>query len=102
MRREGPGASRRKPESRPKGCTAVLFAAVVMVLAACGSSSGTKVDYKSASSGPKVPPLEVPPDLTRPGRDDRYQVPEVAGAGPAGGSTTLSDYTSERTATPRP
>src|SRR3954469_12543135 len=32
-----------------------------------------KVDYKQAAT---VPPLEVPPDLTSPSRDNRYVVPE--------------------------
>jgi outer membrane protein assembly factor BamC len=79
----------------------ILMVPLVVLLAACGVSDGTKVDYKSASSGPKLPPLEVPPDLTQPGRDDRYQVPEVAGSN-AGGTTTLSTYNSERNAVPKP
>jgi outer membrane protein assembly factor BamC len=47
-----------------------------------------KVDYKQA---PTVPPLEVPPDLTSPSRDNRYVVPE---SGPS--SATLSGYQAER------
>jgi outer membrane protein assembly factor BamC len=50
---------------------------------------GKSVEYKSAG---KLPPLEVPPDLTRPGRDDRYQVPDVA----PGGTATFSAYNAER------
>lgn len=51
--------------------------------------SSEKVDYRSAG---RLPPLEVPPDLTRPGRDDRYQVP----GSPTGGSATYSVYNAER------
>jgi outer membrane protein assembly factor BamC len=47
-----------------------------------------KVDYKSAG---KLPTLEVPPDLTRPGRDDRYAMPENPG-----GTATFSQYSAER------
>lgn len=35
-----------------------------------------KIDYKSAG---KLPPLEIPPDLTAPAKDDRYSVPDVGG-----------------------
>jgi outer membrane protein assembly factor BamC len=47
-----------------------------------------KVDYKSAG---KLPTLEVPPDLTRPGRDDRYAMPENPS-----GTATFSQYSAER------
>ena len=33
-----------------------------------------KIDYKNAGT---LPPLEVPPDLTAPARDNRYAVPET-------------------------
>jgi outer membrane protein assembly factor BamC len=49
-----------------------------------------KVDYKSAG---KLPPLEVPPDLTRPTGDDRYVVPDVNPRATA----TYSAYDRERT-----
>ena len=63
-------------------------------LAACGGLpkieiESKKVDYKSAG---KLPPLEVPPDLTRPSGDDRYVVPEVNPKG----SATYSEYSRER------
>ncbi|MBK8063984.1 MAG: outer membrane protein assembly factor BamC [Betaproteobacteria bacterium] len=51
-----------------------------------------KVDYKSA--GP-LPPLEIPPDLTSPARDNRYVVPEVSKS-----AATLSSYQAERRAQP--
>ncbi|HTP95775.1 MAG TPA: outer membrane protein assembly factor BamC [Burkholderiales bacterium] len=50
----------------------------------------SKVDYKAAG---KLPPLEVPPDLTRPGADDRFAVPDVTTSGTA----TYSVYNRERT-----
>jgi outer membrane protein assembly factor BamC len=60
-------------------------------LAACSSFQlpTKKVDYKSAT---KMQPLEIPPDLTRPGSDERFAVPDVN----AKGSATFSDYTRER------
>ena len=48
-----------------------------------------KVDYKSA--GATLPPLEIPPDLTTPARDNRYAVP-VSGSSP----TTYSGYQAGR------
>ena len=47
-----------------------------------------KVEYKQASS---VPPLEIPPDLTSPSRDNRYVVPETGTS-----TATLSGYQAER------
>jgi outer membrane protein assembly factor BamC len=78
-----------------KRSTRALLAAlpVPVLLAGCGIGEmlmgGKGVEYKSAG---KLPPLEVPPDLTRPGRDDRYQVPDVA----PGGTATFSAYNAER------
>ena len=67
----------------------VLFA----LLAGCSSMpevfQGEKIKYKGAG---KLPPLEVPPDLTAPSRDDRYAVPDVN----TYGSATLSTYSAER------
>jgi outer membrane protein assembly factor BamC len=71
----------------------LIASAVLVALAGCGGSSlldGKKVDYKSAG---KAPPLEIPPDLTKPTRDDRYAVPDMAGKG----SATYSVYSAERT-----
>ncbi len=63
----------------------------VILLGACGSGFGSKkVDYKSAT---QLPPLDVPPDLTRPGgTDDRYAIPDI---NPKGG-TTFSEYNRDR------
>lgn len=64
---------------------------VLSMLAGCGGSmvESKKIDYKSAG---KLPPLEIPPDLTRPARDDRYAVPDVNPKGPA----TYSAYVGDR------
>ncbi len=71
------------------GLLAVLLGAA---LGACGSIGieTKKIDYKSAG---KLPPLEIPPDLTRPGADDRYTVPDINPRGTA----TYSEYSRERT-----
>jgi len=63
----------------------ILLTAAAAVVAGCASDSG--VDYKKAGT---LPPLEVPPDLTAPARDNRYAVPE------SGRSATLSGYQAER------
>lgn len=48
-----------------------------------------KIDYKSAG---KLPPLEVPPDLTSPDTNERFAIPDVD----ASGSATFSTYNSAR------
>jgi outer membrane protein assembly factor BamC len=67
----------------------VLFA----LLAGCSSMpevlQGEKIKYKGAG---QLPPLEIPPDLTSPSRDDRYVVPDIN----TQGSATLSTYNAER------
>lgn len=67
-------------------------------LGACSSFEmpTKKVDYKTTAR--KLPPLEIPPDLSRPAADDRFAVPD---AGPAKGSTTYSDFARDGTAKPR-
>lgn len=67
-----------------------LSLAAVVALGACGSFGSSKIDYKSAN---QLPPLEVPPDLTRPGgADDRFVVPDINPKG----STTFSEYNRDR------
>jgi outer membrane protein assembly factor BamC len=64
---------------------------LLALLAACGTVGDaleTKIDYKSAGT---LPPLEVPPDLTAPQRDQRYVVPETGKSG-----ATFSGYEAER------
>jgi len=69
-----------------------LLLAAALALGGCSSISelfsGKKIDYKSAGT---LPPLEVPPDLTAPSRDNRYAVP-----GAPRSSATLSGYEAER------
>ena len=70
----------------------MVTAAAALLLAACSalpSIEGDKIDYKSAG---KLPPLEIPPDLTRPTADDRYAVPDI---NPKSGAT-FSVYSKER------
>ncbi|HXV11270.1 MAG TPA: outer membrane protein assembly factor BamC [Burkholderiales bacterium] len=77
--------------SRPRFWRYAVLALASLVLAAC-SSLGVetkKVDYKSTG---KLPPLEIPPDLTRPSADDRYAVPDINPRGTA----TYSDYARDR------
>jgi outer membrane protein assembly factor BamC len=54
-----------------------------------------KINYKSAG---KLPPLEIPPDLTSPGSDERYVVPDISPTG----SATFSAYNAERNKHPNP
>jgi len=75
----------------------VLPLTLLALLGGCGSMSaleGKKIDYKSAG---KVPPLEVPPDLTAPVGDSKYVVPDVSPQG----SATFSAYSSERGSQPQ-
>ncbi|MBI3140933.1 MAG: outer membrane protein assembly factor BamC [Rhodocyclales bacterium] len=61
------------------------------VLGGCSGSlvESKKIDYKSTG---KLPPLEIPPDLTSPSRDERYVVPDINPKG----SATYSAYSTER------
>ena len=79
----------------PQWKTAVAACAAAVLLAACSALpkfESDSVEYKSASKA-KLPDLRVPPDLTRPGTDDRYAVPE---------GKLLSEYDKERRAAPDP
>lgn len=63
------------------------------LLAGCSGNilpESKKIEYKSAG---KLPPLEIPPDLTQQSRDERYVVPDVSSSK---GSATYSAYSSER------
>lgn len=75
----------------------VLPLTLLALLGGCSSMSfleGKKIDYKSAG---KVPPLEVPPDLTAPSSDSKFVVPDVNPQG----SATFSAYSRERTGQPQ-
>ncbi len=80
---------------QPLGLIRILACAVATLALASCSSLGTielpskKIDYKSAG---KLPPLDVPPDLTRPSADDRFAVPDVNPKG----SATYSAYSKDR------
>jgi len=80
------------------GRRALLAATLTLSLAGCASSlfEGKKIDYKSAEQR-TTSTLEVPPDLTSPTRDDRYQVPDVSPTGTA----TFSAYSNERSGAAR-
>ena len=75
---------------------AVCCIALGMLLAACGTFEipTKKIDYKSSG---KLPPLEIPPDLTRPSADDRFAVPDINPKGTA----TLSAYDKDRAGRPQ-
>jgi outer membrane protein assembly factor BamC len=63
----------------------------VLLLGACSSVNEWmegKTEYKTANT---LPPLEIPPDLTSPQRDNRYVVPDAAKS-----TATLSGYEAER------
>jgi outer membrane protein assembly factor BamC len=71
---------------------AALLAAAA--LAACGTFGNfelptKKIEYKSAG---RLPPLDIPPDLTRPSGDERFIVPDVGSRG----SATYSEYRRDR------
>ena len=75
----------------------VVYFVLFALLAGCSMPEvlqGEKIQYKGAG---KLPPLEIPPDLTSPSRDDRYAVPDVN----TQGSATLSTYVAERSGTAR-
>ena len=69
------------PSARASTGLAVAVLLSGLALAGCSSIdetlSGGKVDYKS-SAAIKSPTLEVPPDLSQLGRDNRYAVPGMA------------------------
>lgn len=67
---------------------------LVAMMAGCNMlPEAKKINYKSAG---KLPPLEVPPDLTAPGTDERYIVPDINPSG----SATFSAYNKERNKQP--
>ncbi len=73
--------------------TSVSLVALSLALAGCSGSllESKRIDYKSASAR-QVAPLEIPPDLTAPTRDDRFAVPDVAPRSVA----TFSAYSADR------
>ena len=67
----------------------LLMAALLVGCSGSILPESKKIDYKSQG---KLPPLEIPPDLTKPSRDERYAVPDVN----AKGSATFSAYSADR------
>lgn len=65
----------------------VVIAAVCVFVVGCGSFSSTDKGYQSAARVEK--PLEVPPDLLGPSRDDRFSVP-------ASGTASRADFERQR------
>ncbi len=71
---------------------ATVAGGLAVLLSACSINTtmleGKKVDYKSSG---QLPPLEIPPDLTTPVRDNRYIVPDSGKS-----SATLSGYQADK------
>lgn len=78
---------------KPAGVVATVAAG--LILGACSSVEipTKKVDYKSTT---KLPNLEIPPDLARPGVDERFSVPDSGK-----GTATYSDYNKDRAGRPQ-
>ena len=76
--------------------TSFSLLAMTLALGGCSGSllESKRIDYKSARQIER--PLEVPPDLTAPRRDDRFAVPDVAPRGVA----TYSAYAADRAGQP--
>jgi outer membrane protein assembly factor BamC len=64
----------------------------LVALSGCATTDllDKKIDYKTQGNT-SLPPLEIPPDLTSPARDNRYVVPETGKA-----AATLSGYEADR------
>jgi outer membrane protein assembly factor BamC len=81
-----------------KRLTVAASVAIALVAGGCKTATdileGKKIDYKSAGS---LPPLEIPPDLTTPSRDNRYAVPETGKS-----TATLSGYQADRSQQAKP
>jgi outer membrane protein assembly factor BamC len=77
----------------------VVTAAVVagFALSACSSFDvpTKKIDYKATT---KLPTLEIPPDLARPGGDERFVVPDTSAVK---GTATYSDYSKDQASRPQ-
>jgi outer membrane protein assembly factor BamC len=72
------------------GISLALAAGFTLACAACSTTDSSflskKIDYGHAS---KLPPLEVPPDLSKPKPEDRFSIPDAK-------ATSFSVYTQER------
>jgi outer membrane protein assembly factor BamC len=76
---------------------AFRLAAIALLLSGCAATEGlgdlSRIEYRSAT---KAAPLDIPPDLVSPRRDERFALP--GGAADGGAPTTYSAYSRERTA----
>jgi len=61
-------------------CAALCVAMAMLAGCETSTSLGKKIDYKSTNTAPA---LEIPPDLTSPAYDERYQVATASGAAAA-------------------
>ena len=74
--------------SAPAAARILTLTAIAFSLAACTTIfEGDKVDYKSAK---KAAPLDVPPDLTKLQRDNRYAIPDGRGVATASGQAAAA------------
>lgn len=74
----------------------LLISVLALSLSGCSSWNileGKKIDYKSSG---KLPPLEIPPDLSSINPDDRYTVPDINPQS----SATFSAYNQDRSGKP--
>ncbi|WP_292980713.1 outer membrane protein assembly factor BamC [Nitrosomonas sp.] len=77
---------------RNKHLVTLLISNITLAILVSGCNllpENKKIDYKSAG---KLPPLEVPPDLTSPETNDRFAIPDVD----TSGSATFSAYSNTR------
>ena len=63
---------------------------VFLSLVGCGALESKKVDYRSTK---RTQPLDIPPELSAPSKDERYTVSELGSKG-----TSFSAYQAERSA----
>jgi len=74
--------------SAPAAARVLTLTAIAFSLAACTTIfDGDKVDYKGAR---KAAPLDVPPDLTKLQRDNRYAIPDGKGVATASGQAAAA------------
>jgi len=74
--------------SAPAAARVLTLTALAFSLAACTTIfEGDKVDYKGAK---KAAPLDVPPDLTKLQRDNRYAIPDGRGVATASGQAAAA------------
>lgn len=73
---------------RPRCGHASSALLMAVLLSGCGTLETTKSDYRSVQ---RSRPLDLPPELSAPAKDDRYTVSDVSSKG-----TSFSSYAAER------